>query len=102
MRLFVAIILSACCMSGASASQNRTPLDLTAEYDTSKVMTLTGNIAQIDALGADASLMFMTRVPGVGAWAVEGDSRAALEREGWKFGPDNATVPPNTEATVSV
>ena len=102
MRLFVAIILSACCMSGASASQNRAPVALTAEYDTSKVMALAGNIAQIDALGADASLMLMTRVPGVGAWAVEGDSRAALERAGWKFGPDNATVPPNTEATVSV
>jgi hypothetical protein len=90
-------------MSGARASQNRAPLELEAEYDTSKAMTLTGNIAQIDALGADASLMLMTRVPGVGAWAIEGDSRAAaLERAGWKFGPDNATVPPNTEATVSV
>ena len=46
--------------------------------------------------------MLMTRVPEVGAWAVEGDSRAALERAGWEFRADIATVPANTQATISV
>ena len=102
MRFFVAIVLSACCVIGSGASQNQATIELKAEYDTSTVVTLTGNIAQIDALGADASIMLMTRVPGSGAWAIEGDSRAALERAGWTFGAEDATVPANTEATVSV
>lgn len=102
MRLLVASIFSACCLSSTSASQNPVTVALKAEYDTAKVTTLTGNVAQIDFLGADTALMLMTRVPGVGAWAVEGDSRAALERAGWEFRVDIATVPANTQATVSV
>ena len=101
-RLFVAVSLTACWVLDSGAVQNQPPLDLKAEYDTSKVETLTGNIAQIDALGAEASLILMTGVPGLGAWAVEGDSHAALERAGWRFGADNPTVPANTKATLSV
>src|SRR5687768_884898 len=102
MRFLVAIVLSSCCVIGSGASQNEAITELKAEYDTSKVVTLRGHIAQIDALGTEASLMLMTRIPGLGAWAVEGDSRAVLERAGWNFGADNPTVPANTEATVSV
>jgi hypothetical protein len=102
MRVCVAIAVSALSSIGAGASPNQAAIELKAEYDTSRVETLTGNIAQIDALGADASLMLMTRVPGFGAWAVEGDSRAALERAGWSFDADNPTVPAFTQARVSV
>lgn len=102
MRPFIAIVLSTCCVIGSGASQNPAFAGLKAEYDTSKVVTLTGSVAQIDILGADTSLMLMTRIPGSGAWAVEGDSRTTLERAGWRFGADDPTVPANTEATVSV
>jgi hypothetical protein len=98
----VAIVVSVLSIIGAGASQNPQTTELKAEYDTSKVVALQGNIAQIDALGVDTTLILMTRIPGLGAWAVEGDSRAALERAGWRFGADNPTVPANTEATVSV
>ncbi|MGH9238016.1 MAG: hypothetical protein ACRD3G_08240 [Vicinamibacterales bacterium] len=102
MRVCVAIVVSVLSIIGAGASQNPQTAEFKAEYDTSEVMTLTGNIAQVDALGPDATLLLMTRIPGLGAWAVEGDSRAALERAGWRFGADNPTVPANTAATVSV
>jgi hypothetical protein len=76
---------------------------VTDRLDTTKLLTLTGQVMRLSGTPGDKHAVMVLAVPqgaGRNVWVVLGDAPASLRREGWVFGR-GGPVAPGAEVTIT-